>query len=182
MSNTMYIRKMLCLIVFELALLLVLLSGMCVRLCTDNSTSSEIVAVTTEISQTEPAAPHETETFADAPSTDLTEPTVEETSETQEVEPPHLVVYKLTAYCPCLYCCGNTDGITASGIKATAGRTIAVDPSVIPYGTEVVINGHTYIAEDCGGAVKGNTIDIFFDTHQEAVLFGVQFAEVEIMR
>ena len=77
-----------------------------------------------------------------------------------------------TAYCPCADCCGKTDGITATGTKATAGRTIAVDPSVIPYGTEIIINGNTYVAEDCGGAVKGNDIDIFFNTHEEALKFG----------
>lgn len=79
-----------------------------------------------------------------------------------------------TAYCPCKKCCGKTDGITATGTQATAGRTIAVDPSIIPYGTEVIINGHTYIAEDCGGAVKGKDIDIFFNTHEEALQFGRQ--------
>ena len=52
---------------------------------------------------------------------------------------------------------------------ATEGRTIAVDPEVIPYGTKVLIDGHTYIAEDTGGAIKGNKIDIFVDSHQEAV-------------
>ena len=52
---------------------------------------------------------------------------------------------------------------TSTGAIATEGRTIAVDPSVIPYGTEVLINGHVYIAEDCGGAVKGNVIDIFVE-------------------
>lgn len=79
-----------------------------------------------------------------------------------------------TAYCPCKKCCGKTDGITSTGAKATAGRTIAVDPSIIPYGTEVIINGHTYVAEDCGGAVKGNDIDIFFNSHEEALQFGRQ--------
>ena len=77
-----------------------------------------------------------------------------------------------TAYCPCNVCCGKCDGITATGTKATAGRTIAVDPSFIPYGTEVIINGNTYIAEDCGGAIKGNRVDIYFATHQEALNFG----------
>lgn len=52
---------------------------------------------------------------------------------------------------------------TSTGAVATEGRTIAVDPSVIPYGTEVLIDGHVYIAEDCGGAVKGNVIDIFVE-------------------
>lgn len=78
-----------------------------------------------------------------------------------------------TAYCPCEYCTDG-DGITATGTKATAGRTIAVDPSVIPYGTEVIINGHTYIAEDCGAAIKGNCIDIYFNSHEEARQFGRQ--------
>lgn len=77
-----------------------------------------------------------------------------------------------TAYCPCEKCCGKSDGITATGTKATAARTIAVDPSVIPYGTNVIIDGVTYVAEDCGGAVKGNDIDIFFNTHEEALNFG----------
>lgn len=89
-----------------------------------------------------------------------------------------LGTFKLTAYCACSRCCGKCDGITATGTKATEGRTIAVDPRKIPYGTEVIINGHTYIAEDCGGAIKQNKIDIFFNSHAEALKFGVQYAEV----
>lgn len=77
-----------------------------------------------------------------------------------------------TAYCPCVKCCGKNDGITATGTKATAGRTIAVDPTIIPYGAKVIIDGNTYIAEDCGGAVKGNAVDIFFDSHEAALAFG----------
>lgn len=45
--------------------------------------------------------------------------------------------------------------------RAIEGHTIAVDPSVIPLGSEVLINGHEYVAEDIGGAVKGNVIDIY---------------------
>ena len=65
--------------------------------------------------------------------------------------------FKLTAYCPCAKCCGKTDGITATGTLAAEGRTIAVDPRVIPYGSSVTIyfadgTVHTYTAEDCGGA------------------------------
>lgn len=87
-----------------------------------------------------------------------------------------------TAYCACEKCCGKSNGITASGTKATAGRTIAVDPKVIPYGTEVIIDGHTYIAEDTGGAIKGNKIDIFFDNHADAEKFGRQTKTIEIVR
>lgn len=88
--------------------------------------------------------------------------------------------FKLTAYCPCSSCSGGWGTQTATGKKATAGRTIAVDPSVIPYGTKVEINGHTYIAEDCGGGVKGNHIDIFFDTHSEVKSFGTKTQTVKI--
>lgn len=91
-----------------------------------------------------------------------------------------LGTYKLTAYCACVNCCGKTDGITSTGVKATSGRTIAVDPEVIPYGSEVVIDGHTYIAEDCGGAIRGKRIDVYFDTHQEALEFGVRYENIKI--
>ena len=88
---------------------------------------------------------------------------------------PEVTAIKVTAtaYCGCSYCTDG-DGITATGTKATQGRTIAVDPSVIPYGTKVIINGNTYIAEDCGGAIKGKMIDIYFDSHEEAKQFGRQ--------
>ena len=89
----------------------------------------------------------------------------------------------LTAYCPCMKCCGKSDGITATGTTATEGRTIAVDPRVIPYGSTVTIyfadgTSHTYTAEDCGGAIKENRIDVFFADHQAAREFGVQTAYV----
>lgn len=90
-----------------------------------------------------------------------------------------LGLFKLTAYCPCKNCTGDGDGITASGTAATQGRTIAVDPSVVPYGTVLIINGHEYIAEDCGGKwIQGKEIDIFFESHDEAKEFGVQYEEV----
>lgn len=87
--------------------------------------------------------------------------------------------FKLTAYCPCSKCCGKwAGGATASGVMPVANHTIAVDTRVIPFGTKVVINGVTYTAEDTGGAIKGNRIDIYFDNHQTALNFGVQYAEV----
>lgn len=88
--------------------------------------------------------------------------------------------FEITAYCPCEKCCGKTDGITASGAKAEAGKTIAVDTDVIPYGTEVKIGGHTYIAQDIGGAIKGNRIDVFYEDHTEALAHGVRYAEVKV--
>ena len=90
-------------------------------------------------------------------------------------------VYKVTAYCPCIQCCGKSDGITASGTKALAGRTIAVDPQVIPLGSKVLIGGKTFVAEDIGGSVKGRRIDMFFATHREALQFGVQNLPVVVV-
>lgn len=87
----------------------------------------------------------------------------------------------ITAYCNCEKCCGKTNGITASGTKAKQGRTVAVDPRYIPYGTEIIIDGQTYIAEDCGGAIKGDRLDIYFDSHSEAASFGKQTKIVRIM-
>lgn len=90
--------------------------------------------------------------------------------------------YTLTAYCACSRCCGVwANGYTATGTLATEGRTIAVDPKSIPYGTRVLLiwpdgTQHSYIAEDCGGGVNGNHIDVFFNDHQAACVFGVQSA------
>lgn len=91
--------------------------------------------------------------------------------------------FTLTAYCSCSECCGQwAGGATASGVMPTANHTIAVDTNVIPFGTKVVINGTTYVAEDTGGAIKGNRIDIYFDSHQAAWDFGRQYAEVFVVK
>jgi 3D (Asp-Asp-Asp) domain-containing protein len=110
-------------------------------------------------------------------------PVQEEIQEEPEpiVEPEPTIVslgtYKITAYCGCAKCCGKTDGITASGTHVTAGRTIAAPPE-IPFGTKLMINGHIYTVEDRGGAIKGKRIDIYFESHEEAERFGVQYIEV----
>lgn len=120
-----------------------------------------------------------------APQQAVSAPTEETASPESTPALVSLGEFKLTAYCACEKCCGKDPsdplyGITAYGYQVTAGRTIAVDPRVIPIGSEVVINGHTYVAEDVGGAIKENRIDIYFNTHQEALEFGVQYAEVFI--
>lgn len=85
-----------------------------------------------------------------------------------------LGTYKLTAYCPCSKCCGKSDGITASGTKATAGHTVAAKG--FAFGTKLMINGETYVVEDRG--VGSGVIDIYFDSHEEALNFGVKYAKV----
>ena len=88
--------------------------------------------------------------------------------------------YKVTAYCPCAKCCGKASGRTASGTKATAGRTVAAS-SQFAFGTKLNIGGHTYTVEDRGGAVKGNKIDIFVNSHAEALQWGVRYLNVDVV-
>ena len=99
--------------------------------------------------------------------------------------------FTATAYCPCVKCCGiwstehpsrDADYAqrTSSGTIPEEGRTISADWDVLPKGSEVVINGHPYIVEDTGGAIKGHRIDIYFESHEAALEFGVQ--EVDIYR
>ena len=90
-------------------------------------------------------------------------------------------VYKVTAYCPCSRCCGSyANGITAMGTTAKAGRTIAA-PSNFAFGTKVRMNGHEYVVEDRGGAIKGNRIDLYVNTHAEALAWGVKYLTVEVL-
>lgn len=66
----------------------------------------------------------------------------------------------------------GTDSITATGKEIKEGM-VAVDPGVIPLGTEIEIKDiGTFIAEDTGGKIKGNRIDIFFNSEEEAKEFG----------
>lgn len=88
--------------------------------------------------------------------------------------------YKVTAYCSCAKCCGKTNGITASGRKATANHTVAA-PSTFAFGTELVIGGKTYTVEDRGGAIQGNRIDVYMNSHAEALAWGVRYLNVEIV-
>lgn len=81
--------------------------------------------------------------------------------------------FKITHYCPCYTCNGSWGSKTALGTIMTPNRTIAVDPRVIPLGSKVEINGKTYIAEDTGGAIKGNRIDMCVSSHSEAYARGV---------
>lgn len=65
-------------------------------------------------------------------------------------------------------------GITASGTHAKVGRTVAVDPNIIPIGSLVYIPDIGWrVAEDSGGAVKGRHIDILLESRRAALLFGV---------
>lgn len=93
-----------------------------------------------------------------------------------------LGTFTITAYCACPACCGKSAddpayGLTATGTSATEGRTVAVDPDVLPYGTALWIDGREYIAEDCG-AFEGRHIDIYMADHDAALRWGLRECEV----
>lgn len=90
---------------------------------------------------------------------------------------------RITAYCcePYEHICGTGDGLTATGLPVTPGIA-AVDPAVIPLGSTLIIDGQQYLAADTGGAVIGQTVDIAVASHQEAIAFGVQLAQVWLVK
>ena len=89
--------------------------------------------------------------------------------------------YKITAYCSCAKCCGKATGRTASGTRATAGRTVAAS-SQFSFGTQLNIGGHVYTVEDRGGAINGNKIDIYVNSHSEALRWGVRYLPVNVVK
>lgn len=119
----------------------------------------------------------------------VTQTPIQETSE-PKIELVSLGEFRITAYCHCEQCCGNwaknrpvdEDGsimvFTASGDLAIEGVTIAADTSILPFGTEVIIDDVRYIVQDRGRVIKDNRIDVYFENHQDALEFGVQYKEV----
>lgn len=91
---------------------------------------------------------------------------------------PTVKTINTSAYCSCASCCGKTNGITASGAKATAWYTVAAGKGY-PLGTIIYIpalsnkpNGGWFVVQDRGGAISNNKLDIFCSTHSEALQFG----------
>ena len=121
-----------------------------------------------------------TEAVQDQPAIEAEpEPTPEPSQEAApEANLTFLGNFMLTAYCPCSACCGAyATGYTASGTKATEGRTIAMGG--LDFGTKVSINGHIYTVEDRGTAY--GHVDIFFEDHSSALAFGLQYADVYLV-
>lgn len=96
------------------------------------------------------------------------------------------VTFTATAYCPCSKCCGKWSEIaykaTASGVGAVEGRTIAMDESY-PFGTRVWIDGlGEFVCEDRGSAIQGARIDIYFESHEDALAFGMRDVLVKVIQ
>lgn len=103
------------------------------------------------------------------------------TIKVKKTKKKYLGKFKIVYYCSCRICCGSySSGVTASGKKAKAGRTIAVDTRVIPMGTKIKISGYKNYryAEDTGGGIKGQVIDVFCNSHSEALKRGTRTKKV----
>ena len=107
----------------------------------------------------------------------------------QNINNGNWVKFTATAYCFCNKCCGKSNGMTASGAKAQAGVTVAM-PKGYSFGTKLLIkdtngnllnNGKSYMVQDRGGAIKGNRIDIFFNSHAEALNFGKKTVYLKVV-
>lgn len=131
------------------------------------------------------------ETTESTDTTMMYEPTI--TPEPMTAPEPEIISlgeYKLTAYCACEKCCGNwatnrpidRNGnpivYTANQSIAKQGVTVAADTDIIPFDSKILIDGHEYTVQDCGGGIKGNRIDVYFESHEEALQFGVQYKEI----
>jgi 3D (Asp-Asp-Asp) domain-containing protein len=100
-----------------------------------------------------------------------------------EISAQTFEVFTITAYCSCTKCCGKSDGITYSGLKAVEGVTIAADLNILPIGTVVEIEGiGRRIVQDKGGAIKGNRLDLYFQRHSDALRFGKQERWVTVIK
>lgn len=91
----------------------------------------------------------------------------------------------ITYYCAEKYphICGLGLGVTATGVECNPGHIVAVDPNVIPLHSKVIVDYgdgelHSYYAEDVGGSIKGNHIDVMCETHNEALNAGKRTATV----
>jgi 3D (Asp-Asp-Asp) domain-containing protein len=98
-----------------------------------------------------------------------------------------LVRMRVTAYCPCDVCCGPlAQGITASGHRVSAdnGRFVAADPA-LKFGTRLVVPGYNagrpVRVLDRGGAIRGRSLDVYFDSHDRAREWGVRYLPVSIL-
>lgn len=89
--------------------------------------------------------------------------------------------FKISFCCSCEKCAGEA-GEDAVGTRLTQGRTVAVDPNVIPFGKRIVIGGHIYTTQDCGCDVKGNHIKIYVDDHEIAERLDDTYASVHMAK
>lgn len=104
-------------------------------------------------------------------------PTADNTAVETGVQGNYLGEYTASGYCNCSLCSGGHNR-TSSGTIPKSRHTIAADTSVFPIGTKIMIDDVVYTVEDTGGSVTDNRLDIFFDSHQEALDHGLKKVKV----
>ncbi len=149
----------------------------------ESAESAEVSSDTAESTvQEAPTAEETTESSSSDTSSDVVVEEVAEESQdtssgstqTSSGQGTYLGNFKLTAYCNCAQCCGTAGNQTASGTWPQAGRTVAM--AGVPFGTQLLINGNVYTVEDLG--TPYGHVDIYFNSHSEALSFGLQYADV----
>lgn len=127
----------------------------------------------------------DSETNSESNTESNTESNIE--SNTEEPDEWESIEMRVTAYCPCPQCCGEySDGVTACGHEIQPGDTFVAADRRYPFRTEMLIPGYSNSQPvkvlDRGGAIKGNRLDVFFATHEEALEWGVKYLEVNVRR
>jgi len=148
----------------------------------DSSVSNEAETKT----ESEPQKVEKVQTKPDNATNQQTDDS-ETNSETNTEQPEEWesIEMRVTAYCPCPKCCGEySDGVTACGHEIQPGDTFVAADRRYSFGTEMLIPGYSNSQPvqvlDRGGAIKGNRLDVFFATHQEALEWGVKYLEVRV--
>ena len=142
-----------------------------------NASEAEVAAFSNESAQVE------AENADEAAMTENTDTNA--AAEAQEAEAPAEIYagrFTTTAYCSCRRCCRGGKNRTKSGTIPQAGHTISADLRVFPLGTKLRINGVVYTVEDSGSGIRGNKLDIFFNSHSQALQYGKRSADVYIVR
>jgi 3D (Asp-Asp-Asp) domain-containing protein len=124
----------------------------------------------------------------DVPVADAQELLHDDATPTPSSQPPRVLKMEVTAYCPCRKCCGkNARGVTASGARVSHndGLFVAADTTLLPFRTKLLIPGYAsgkaVPVLDRGGAIKGNRLDVFFPTHEQALNWGRRTIDVTII-
>ena len=152
---------------------------------TNSSDVLEVISENESNNNGDANAVSETSTSSDA-STDTTNdiesPDAAEAQEAKASAEIYAGRFTTTAYCSCRKCCRGGKNRTKSGTVPQAGRTISADLRVFPLGTKLRINGVVYTVEDSGSGIRGNKLDIFFNSHSQALQYGKRSADVYIVR